>query len=82
MLICGETGAGKELVARVLHEKGPRAAQPFVAVDCGSMVDSLIDSEFFGHEKGAYTGAANRHCGWFEAAAKGGTLFLDEVGNC
>ena len=81
VLIRGETGAGKEVVARVLHGRGQRADHPFVAVDCGSVVDTLIDSEFFGHEKGAYTGAANRRCGWFEAAAKGGTLFLDEIGN-
>ncbi len=81
VLIRGETGAGKEVVARCLHEKGPRADHPLVVVDCGSVVDTLIDSEFFGHEKGAYTGAANRRHGWFEAAAKGGTLFLDEIGN-
>ncbi len=81
VLIRGETGAGKEVVARCLHEMGPRADHPLVVVDCGSVVDSLIDSEFFGHEKGAYTGAANRHHGWFETAAKGGTLFLDEIGN-
>jgi len=81
VLIRGETGAGKEVVARCLHENGPRAAHPLVVVDCGSVVDTLIDSEFFGHEKGAYTGATNRHRGWFEAAAKGGTLFLDEIGN-
>ncbi|HVB17034.1 MAG TPA: sigma 54-interacting transcriptional regulator [Stellaceae bacterium] len=81
VLISGETGAGKEVVAHVLHEWGRRAAHPFVVVDCGSVVDTLIDSEFFGHEKGAYTGAANRHRGWFEAAANGGTLFLDEIGN-
>jgi DNA-binding NtrC family response regulator len=81
VLIRGETGAGKEVVAHCLHELGPRADHPLVVVDCGSVVDTLIDSEFFGHEKGAYTGAANRHRGWFEAAAKGGTLFLDEIGN-
>ena len=81
VLIRGETGAGKEVVARVLHEQGPRADHPLVVVDCGSVVDTLVDSEFFGHEKGAYTGAANRRQGWFEAAAKGGTLFLDEIGN-
>jgi DNA-binding NtrC family response regulator len=81
VLIRGETGAGKEVVARCLHEMGPRADHPLVVVDCGSVVDTLIDSEFFGHEKGAYTGAANRHRGWFETAAKGGTLFLDEIGN-
>jgi two-component system response regulator HydG len=81
VLIRGETGAGKEVVARCLHEKGPRADHPLVVVDCGSVVDTLIDSEFFGHEKGAYTGAASRRLGWFETAAKGGTLFLDEIGN-
>jgi DNA-binding NtrC family response regulator len=81
VLIRGETGAGKEVVARCLHEKGPRADHPLVVVDCGSVVDTLIDSEFFGHEKGAYTGAANRRLGWFETAARGGTLFLDEIGN-
>jgi two-component system nitrogen regulation response regulator GlnG len=81
VLIRGETGAGKEVVARCLHERGPRAEHPLVVVDCGSIVDTLIDSELFGHERGAYTGAAARHCGWFEAAAKGGTLFLDEIGN-
>ena len=81
VLVRGETGAGKEVVARCLHEKGPRADHPLVVVDCGSVVDTLIDSEFFGHEKGAYTGAANRRLGWFETAAKGGTLFLDEIGN-
>jgi DNA-binding NtrC family response regulator len=81
VLIRGETGAGKEVVARCLHEMGPRADHPLVVVDCGSVVDTLIDSEFFGHERGAYTGAANRHHGWFETAAKGGTLFLDEIGN-
>ncbi len=81
VLIRGETGTGKEVVARCLHEKGPRADHPLVVVDCGSVVNTLIDSEFFGHEKGAYTGAANRRLGWFETAAKGGTLFLDEIGN-
>jgi DNA-binding NtrC family response regulator len=79
VLIRGETGAGKEVVAHCLHEMGPRADHPLVVVDCGSVVDTLIDSEFFGHEKGAYTGAAGRHHGWFETAAKGGTLFLDET---
>jgi DNA-binding NtrC family response regulator len=81
VLIRGETGAGKEVVARCLHEQGTRADHPLVVVDCGSIVDTLIDSELFGHEKGAYTGAAGRHRGWFETAAKGGTLFLDEIGN-
>ncbi len=81
VLIRGETGAGKEVVARCLHRKGPRAANPLVVVDCGSIVETLIDSDFFGHEKGAFTGAGGRRRGWFEAAANGGTLFLDEVGN-
>jgi DNA-binding NtrC family response regulator len=81
VLIRGETGAGKEVVAHVLHEKGRRAKHSLVVVDCGGMVDTLIDSELFGHEKGAYTGAVGRHHGWFETAAKGGTLFLDEIGN-
>lgn len=81
VLIRGETGAGKEVVARCLHERGPRAQRQLVVVDCGSLVESLIDSAFFGHEKGAYTGAAARRGGWFEAAAAGGTIFLDEIGN-
>ena len=81
VLIRGETGTGKEVVARCLHAKGPRDRRAFTVVDCGSIVESLIDSEFFGHEKGAYTGAATRRVGWFEAAADGGTMFLDEIGN-
>ncbi len=81
VLIRGETGTGKEVVARCLHAKGPRARRPFAVVDCGGIVDSLVNSEFFGHEKGAYTGAASRRVGWFEAAGNGGTLFLDEIGN-
>lgn len=81
VLIQGETGTGKEVVARCLQQNGARARRPFVVVDCGSMVDTLIDSELFGAEKGAYTGAVNRRQGWFEAAADGGTLFLDEIGN-
>lgn len=80
LLILGETGTGKELVARALHAYGPRPAKPFVAVDCGALVDTLVDSELFGHEKGAFTGAVERRRGRFEAAA-GGMLFLDEVGN-
>ena len=80
VLIRGETGAGKEVVARCLHEKGPRARRPLAVVDCGSIVEGLTDSAFFGHEKGAFTGAVGRRCGWFEMAA-GGTVFLDEIGN-
>ncbi len=79
VLIEGETGTGKEVVARTLHELSPRAAQPFVFVDCGSLPSSLIASELFGHERGAFTGAHRRHAGAFERAA-GGTLFLDEIG--
>ncbi len=81
VLIRGETGTGKEVVARCLHEQGPRGTRPLVVVDCGSIVETLTDSDFFGHERGAFTGAANRRRGWFEVAANGGTLFLDEVGN-
>ncbi|HVH74758.1 MAG TPA: sigma-54 dependent transcriptional regulator [Stellaceae bacterium] len=80
VLILGETGTGKELVARALHEYGPRRAKPFVAVDCGALVDTLADSELFGHEKGAFTGAIERRRGRFELAS-GGVLFLDEIGN-
>ena len=81
VVIGGETGAGKEVVARVLHENGPRARQPLVVVDCGAIAETLTGSEFFGHEKGAFTGASERHHGYIEAAANGGTIFLDEVGN-
>lgn len=81
VLIQGETGTGKEIVARCLHDNGPRARRPLVVVDCGRIVESLTDSELFGAEKGAYTGAISRRRGWFEAAAAGGTLFLDEIGN-
>lgn len=78
-LIIGETGTGKELVARFLHENSPRARRPFVAVNCGAIAETLVDSELFGHEKGAFTGAMTAEPGWFEAA-DGGTLFLDEIG--
>ena len=81
IVIHGETGAGKEVVARSLHQHGRRAGLPLVIVDCGAISETLTDNEFFGHEKGAYTGASERHSGCFEAAAKGGTIFLDEVGN-
>ncbi len=81
VVICGETGAGKEVVARALHQHGRRAAHPLVVIDCGAIAESLIDSEFFGHEKGAYTGADGRRYGCFEVAAGGGTIFLDEIGN-
>lgn len=81
VVIRGETGVGKEVVARSLHQHGRRAERPLVVVDCGAIVETLTDSEFFGHEKGAYTGAGARRRGWFEAAANGGTIFLDEIGN-
>jgi sigma-54-specific transcriptional regulator len=79
-VIIGETGTGKELVARFLHEHSKRAHRPFIAVNCGALVDSLIEAELFGYEKGAFTGAAHSQIGWFEAA-DGGTLFLDEIGD-
>lgn len=79
VVLLGETGTGKELVARAIHEASARAAGPFVAVDCAGMTESLFESELFGYEKGAFTGANHRKQGLVEAAA-GGTLFLDEIG--
>src|SRR5262245_43024130 len=79
VLIEGQSGVGKELIARAIHGSGERQAKPFVAVNCGAIPDNLVESLLFGHEKGAFTGATERHTGKF-VEASGGTLFLDEVG--
>jgi two-component system response regulator AtoC len=79
VLVTGESGTGKELVARAMHYRGPLAEMPFVAVDCGSLVPTLMESELFGHEKGSFTGALKAKPGLFQAA-NGGTIFLDEIG--
>jgi aliphatic sulfonates family ABC transporter substrate-binding protein len=80
ILLSGETGTGKEIVARHVHALSARQHMPFVAVNCGAFAESLVESELFGHERGAFTGAHQSKVGWFEAA-RGGTLFLDEVGD-
>jgi two-component system, NtrC family, response regulator AtoC len=79
VLISGESGTGKELVARAIHFRGPFAKMPFIAVDCGALVPTLMESELFGHEKGAFTGALKSKSGLF-AAANAGSIFLDEIG--
>ena len=79
VLILGETGSGKEVLAREIHQRSSRADAPFIRVNCGAIAPELLDSEFFGHEKGSFTGATAQRRGWVERA-NGGSLFLDEVG--
>jgi hydrogenase-4 transcriptional activator len=79
VLLLGETGTGKEVIARTIHQRSDRSAGPFIRVNCGAIPPELVDSQLFGHEKGAFTGASEQRKGWFERADQG-TLFLDEIG--
>lgn len=80
VFISGETGTGKEILAKAIHESSERRNKPFIGINCGAIPEQLLESELFGHEKGAFTGAASRHDGLFQAAS-GGTIFLDEIGD-
>ena len=80
VILLGESGTGKEALAQAVHDLGPRAKHPFVAINCGAIPDTLLESELFGHERGAFTGAVKQTIGKIERAHKG-TLFLDEVGD-